>query len=425
MAKKSISAIDSLNLELPDEGMVFILGPSGAGKTTLVSLLSGLLKPTSGKVFLNDKEIKDCSQKIAVLFQEHNLIEDMTTEENLSLVCKQKEKITEILAKLGMKDKATQKVNKLSGGEKKRISIARSLVEEVSILVLDEPTANLDSRNAEEVFSLLKEVSKTKLVINVSHDTKAADKYGDYLYEIRNGKVKLLKARTRFDDEIKKETDTAEAKKNKIGLSFFLSFSHKTIWKQPGKTIGSLALSCLSFALAMLLSSLSFFQLDKSLSTVFVESGANFIPLTSLHPKELASETIKQVEKTFPSFVPSVSISENGSNAELHVFPYGNGIKINGKSIAEPKKGNCVSTSLISEITSNSISFDWGETKGKTLKLSEIIPSGDLTEILEWYAICKDERGKIDSSSEFYRFSQQPSYLQKLWIRHIEQRRFQ
>ncbi len=413
--RKTVLAVDHVNLSLPSQGFVFIVGRSGSGKTTLISLLSGLLTPTNGKITLDGQELNQSlrSDKVSVLFQEHNLIEDMTCKENLSLVCEDDNQIQSVLANLHMKDKLNQKVANLSGGEKKRISIGRGLLENASILVLDEPTANLDKRNATDVFDLLKELSKTKLVLAVSHDKESAEKYGDFIYEMKEGKIASLK--TPASDEnavLAPQAPDNVGRKSKMHAHFFLSFSQKTIWKRPGKTLGSLFLSCFSFALATLLSSLSFFQLDSSLSNAFKDSGSSFIPIVSLHPEDLASKTIEKAEDVFPSFLPSLSSTENQTKLNLQIFPYQEGMKIKGRAIQNPEKGSCVTTSLVSELAEKSISIDWGENKNRAFETAEIIESGDLDQIKEWYLQSKNERGEIDSSSEFYRFSQRSSYIQ-------------
>ena len=412
---KDVLAVDHVNLSFPDHGFVFIIGRSGSGKTTLISLLSGLLTPTCGKIILDGQELNQPlrSEKISVLFQEHNLIEDMTCKENLSLVCKDNNKIKNVLSELRMDEKANQKVSTLSGGERKRVSIGRSLLENTSVLVLDEPTANLDSKNATDVFNLLKEISKTKLILAVSHDKENAEKYGDFVYEMKEGKISPLKETTSNEAESKASQESISATKhNKMSPHFFLSFSQKTIWKRPWKTMGSLFLSCFSFALAALLSSLSFFQLDSSLSNAFRDSGSSFIPIASLHPEDLASKTIEKTEALFPSFLPSLPSTENKTKLNLQIFPYQEGMKIKGQEIQSPKRNSCVTTTLVSELAENSVSIDWGENENRPFAVAETIDSGDLTEIKEWYQQSKNERGQIDSSSEFYSISQRPSYVQ-------------
>ena len=408
-----VMAVDRVSLSLPNKGLIFVIGRSGSGKTTLVSLLSGLLKPTEGKIILDGQELGKtlCAKKIAVLFQEHNLIEDMTCVQNLSLVSKNEGEITEGLNKLGMRDKVTQKVSTLSGGEKKRLSILRCLLSKASILVLDEPTANLDANNAKEVFDLLKDISKTKLVISVSHDKENAQKYGDFLYEMEKGRIKPLQEQSLSGREKTDEEDSSP-RENKMGPRFFLSFAQKTIWKHPGKTVGTTFLSCFSFALAMLLSSLSFFQLDSSLANVFKESGATFIPLVSHRSTNLASEGIEDAQNLFPDFLSVLSVREKKSDLSLQAFPYKPGMTINGQVVEEPQSGSCVVSSLVSTLTDNSISLDWGETENRSFSVASSIDTGDLSQILNWYQNCKDESGRISSSSEFYRFSQDSSYLQ-------------
>lgn len=188
--------------------MTFILGKSGSGKSTLLNIIGGLDKYDSGDMSILGKSSKDFTQAdfdsyrntyIGFVFQEFNILEDYDVYENviLALQLQQKEidknKVNILLEKLELKDLKHRKVNELSGGQKQRVAIARALIKNPKVILADEPTGNLDSTTGKQVMDLLKEISKEKLVIIVSHDKESANTYGDRIIEIKDGGNNSLK----------------------------------------------------------------------------------------------------------------------------------------------------------------------------------------------------------------------------------------
>lgn len=176
-----------------EEGKSYaILGVSGSGKTTLLNVIAGIISPTSGQVLINDIDITKLNQKqkdefrlnnIGYIFQDFKLLEDMTVEDNLNLLKVGKVKcidIDEILNQVGLLNKKKSKVKNLSGGEKQRVAIARSLMKSPKIILADEPTGSLNYAKGQEIMSLLKKFhEKSKQVmIFVTHDDRMA-KYAD------------------------------------------------------------------------------------------------------------------------------------------------------------------------------------------------------------------------------------------------------
>ncbi|NLK12041.1 MAG: ATP-binding cassette domain-containing protein [Candidatus Phytoplasma sp.] len=190
-------ALNNVNLEFPDKGLVFIVGKSGSGKSTLLNILGSLETPTSGEITFKNNKIDTPEfrkEVISFVFQDFNLLYDLSLEENLTISEKKTTlEINKILRIVGLEDKKGTKVRYLSGGEKQRLSIARALSKKFDVMLLDEPTGNLDSKNSETIFDLMKMISKDKLVITVTHDYESALKYGDYLIEIQDGFVSDLK----------------------------------------------------------------------------------------------------------------------------------------------------------------------------------------------------------------------------------------
>ncbi len=200
----SKTVLNDLSFELPEKGMVFILGKSGSGKTTILNLLGALDKPTNGSIYIEDKKLNSMSNRernsyrahyVGFIFQEFFLLEKKSVKSNLLMtgqILHQKysdEQISEILKEVDLEGYEDKKCNLLSSGEKQRVSIARSLIKNSKIILADEPTGSLDSENGERIFNILKKISATRLVVVVSHDLESAEKYADYTVRIKDGKI--------------------------------------------------------------------------------------------------------------------------------------------------------------------------------------------------------------------------------------------
>lgn len=196
---KEVMAVNGVSLEIKKASAVAIVGPSGAGKSTLLHLLGGLDEPTSGEVAiegadiykLSDKErAKARNEKIGFVFQFYNLLPEFTALENVMLpalikmkdarrrIQDVKERAIDILKRVGLEDRMVHKPSELSGGEAQRVAIARAIINEPDVLLCDEPTGNLDSRNSESIYQLLfnlKSKSDMALVI-VTHDEKIRER---------------------------------------------------------------------------------------------------------------------------------------------------------------------------------------------------------------------------------------------------------
>lgn len=202
MNKKKV--LNDINVNFESGNFYAILGESGSGKTTFLSILSGLLKIENGDLIYNDKSIKKIGHNnyrlkmVNIIFQNYNLISYMTAVENVETlmdirkvkVKNKKEEAYKLLRKVGInKETADRNVNLLSGGESQRVAIARSLASDIPILVADEPTGNLDNENEENIIKLFKKLAKDgKIVIVVTHSSKVANN-ADFVYKIKEGGI--------------------------------------------------------------------------------------------------------------------------------------------------------------------------------------------------------------------------------------------
>ena len=201
---KEVKALNGVSIKFPEKGLVFILGKSGCGKSTLLNMMGGLDRVDSGEIIIKGKSSKDFTQAdfdsyrntyLGFIFQEYNILNEFTVGANVALAIElqgrkaTKEEINDILRQVEMEEYATRKPMQLSGGQKQRIAIARALVKNPEIILADEPTGALDSKTGIQVFDTLKELSKTKLVIVVSHDREFAESYGDRVIELKDGEV--------------------------------------------------------------------------------------------------------------------------------------------------------------------------------------------------------------------------------------------
>ncbi|MDR3263069.1 MAG: ATP-binding cassette domain-containing protein [Clostridiales bacterium] len=200
--KNEFKALDGVSLELPDKGLVFVAGKSGCGKTTLLNIIGMLDKPDGGEVIIDGKNsFSDAeadgyrNKYIGIIFQDFNLLSDFDVIQNVRLAreinrktlsCEEADKI---LADVGLTGLENRAISQLSGGEKQRVAIARTLTKNPKIVLADEPTGNLDQKNGVIIFDILKNLSKDKLVIVITHDRENAEKYADRIIRMSDGKI--------------------------------------------------------------------------------------------------------------------------------------------------------------------------------------------------------------------------------------------
>ena len=258
--KKELVVLDDINIVFPDSGLVSIIGKSGSGKSTLLNILMGIEKPTKGKVLFKGRNIAKFSDKqfskfhlsgVSTVFQHYNLFDELTALDNVILPLKMKgvstvkaKKIAmEEFKRIGIEELAKRKVKNLSGGEKQRIAILRSVVTSPDAILCDEPTGALDVQNSREIMGILKNISKNKLVVMVSHNKELVDKYSDYIIQLKDGKIveNGLSKITLKEEKFKKA-------KNKYSSNWITTFLIQNLRKNFGKNLFSILACSVGFA---------------------------------------------------------------------------------------------------------------------------------------------------------------------------------
>ena len=208
MGTNSVTALDSVSIDVKEGEFVAIQGTSGSGKSTLLNMLGGLDHPSTGEVFFAEKPLGPFTKRemaqyrrfsVGMIFQNFNLIPTMSAEENVSLALafgglrgqQRRERAGKLLGRVGLSDRTSHRPSELSGGEQQRVAIARALANSPKVLLADEPTGNLDSIRAHELLGLLREmVNQDSLtILMVTHDQELAKSFADRIVFMKDGKV--------------------------------------------------------------------------------------------------------------------------------------------------------------------------------------------------------------------------------------------
>ena len=259
-------ALNNVNLELPDKGLVLICGKSGSGKTTLLNILGGLDCQTSGDIIVDGEKLekKDLDSYrnyySSFVFQDLNLIEELTVLENLevsfdltrrkydkNLIIETLKKVNLPDTEISMDDFLSRHPKELSGGQKQRVSIARALLKNPSVLILDEPTAALDEENSKHIGEMLKDISKDCLVIVSSHNLDVLSSLADRIIEIEDGYVISDKTINKIEENNKKQFDSK--RKGRLGFSNTMKLVFRSLWKKKVRLFVSLVLQIVTLFL--------------------------------------------------------------------------------------------------------------------------------------------------------------------------------
>lgn len=275
-------------LTFEEKGLYVIVGKSGCGKSTLLNMIGGLDSKYQGTIEMDGKNIQKIPhyirKYIGFIFQQFHLIEEMNVKENENLISYFKRTFSHkkeiLLSHLKLKKLQLYKTKLLSGGQKQRVAIYRGFIANHPLVLCDEPTGALDAKNSEEVFKILKELAKEKLVIVISHDEKLTYKYHDYLYEIKDQQIHLI-----HQNKVESSFITKEKTTKKTFFQFLLK-DFKLCWKSHFIVIQVLFIALLSIMLTLSLTNSTNKQIHVQLE--------NIIPSTTIMLKKKNNEMLTQ-----------------------------------------------------------------------------------------------------------------------------------
>lgn len=323
-------ALNKISLKFRKSEFVAILGPSGSGKTTCLNIIGGLDQYDQGDLIINGKSTKNFkdsdwdayrNNSVGFVFQSYNLISHLSIMDNvemgmtLSGVSSQEKhkKAIEVLEKVGLKEHIHKKPNQLSGGQMQRVAIARALANDPDIILADEPTGALDTHTSVQIMELIKEISKDKLVVMVTHNPELANEYTDRIVEFRDGEIKS------DSNPFKDNLDVSDYKLKKTNMSFLtaLKLSAKNISTKKWRTaLTAFASSIGIIGIALVLSLSNGF--DKQIGE-FENSTLSGFPITI--SQKMANMDVDAMREQNKNLV-NKSVSKDQYPNVDHIFPY-------------------------------------------------------------------------------------------------------
>ena len=348
---EKVCALKGINIEFRKNEFVAILGQSGCGKTTLLNIIGGLDKYTSGDLSIynrSTKKFKDHdwdtyrNHSVGFVFQSYNLIPHQTVLSNVELALtlsgvgkqERRRRAKEALEKVGLGNQLHKKPNQMSGGQMQRVAIARALVNDPEILLADEPTGALDSQTSVQIMEILKEISKDKLIIMVTHNPELADQYATRTVRLLDGEVISDSNPYEGDENLSRVHEVKHVgKKSKVSMSFFtaLSLSLNNLMAKKARTfLTSFAGSIGIIGIALILSVSTGVQMyidrvqEDTLSSYPITINAEEVDMTSLmlnfmETAEEESESEHELDKIYENqimyeMMNSVNSLETQSN---------------------------------------------------------------------------------------------------------------
>jgi ABC-type lipoprotein export system ATPase subunit/ABC-type antimicrobial peptide transport system permease subunit len=298
-----VKAVDNITTHFNVGEFVFVLGASGSGKSTLLNVLCGLDTDIEGSVIVDGIDTKDFSKKdwaiyrnhyVGFVFQEYNLIGHLKLWENVALplqfqgISKSDAKIRAIeeLERVGLGKMVEKKPNHISGGQAQRVAIARALITNPKVIMADEPTGALDSELGDKIIDYLKEVSKERVVVIVTHDEDLAHKYASRIISLEDGKVKND---TGLNEENNMQSKTLDFKRPKMTLGMMFKFAKNNVFSRMFRSIATAAVVSIGYVAIMLLSFMIF-----GINNSITDTISSFVPEDMYNIYEVQSVDITE-----------------------------------------------------------------------------------------------------------------------------------
>lgn len=426
--------LNDISVTFPDSGFIVILGKSGSGKTTFLSLLCHTLPLKEGTIEGNERD------KISYVFQSPLLLPYMDVKANIAFPLLLKDetdvdrKVKEVLKQVDLENFEKRDVTTLSGGEKMRVSLARSLILDKDIIILDEPTGQLDENSSKAIYSILKEISKSKLVIMVSHDEENSFQIADKLYELEQGTL-VLRTENKIGSSLKRNQKQEEKKGRHISFRKALSLQFQYLKSKRKRILISSLFLILNLALVYF--SLS---IKKNLPSFLTSLSKEYYGYETLKIKEkvkIAQEGHLTLERyvipdketrekfqmisIYPSldyFLPATrEISLNGKDDDCSFFPVFNHDQTriaNGRT-AQNEKEVVVNSSFVSafggSVLNSQIHFSYQVAfPVKEIEMEEIV-SFDYT--FRIVGICKEKK-LLNNPTIYYDYQSMKDYISQM-----------
>lgn len=288
-------AVNDVSVDLPDRGMVFLLGRSGSGKSTLLNLIGGLDKVTEGEIIYNGASFSNYSNSdydkyrsnIGFIYQDANLIENLTVRENLALTQELKvvkaedDAIAKALDSVGLLNMIDRYSYELSGGEKQRVSLARAMIKNPNIILADEPTGNLDSVTGKLILDKLKAISTDRLVIVVSHDRGFAEQYGDRIIELEDGRI--INDTDKGYLSVSTKKDSAPMNRHNLKLKYSIKMILANFRFRPLRLIVSIVLISIILILLSITQSMNSYNINESHARNLINNNYDYMSMHMLY----------------------------------------------------------------------------------------------------------------------------------------------
>lgn len=289
-------ALDDVSLSFPVKGLIFILGKSGSGKSTLLNIIGGIDKATKGSITVGDYKLEELSSNdltsyrnsyCGFVFQEYNLLENLNVYDNVKLALDLKgdkrDVVTTYLNKVGLVGFEKKKISECSGGEKQRIAIARALIKEPKLILCDEPTAALDSKNSHKLMEILADLAQDRLIVVVSHNENLAKEYANGIIRLKDGKV----IENSLENE-KKEINVTFTK-SKLNPLTELKIAMLGLVNHPVKFISNILLLSLSFLLLIFALLIMLFDSNSTHIKTIKNSNVSYVKVNKINNNYLVN----------------------------------------------------------------------------------------------------------------------------------------